>query len=66
MENGKVVQSLLLSNESQYLKHFSSVCQRLWENGVEAAERIHEIEEGVEAEFYNVITDNEKAKPDPY
>jgi two-component system, OmpR family, sensor histidine kinase VicK len=61
MENGKVVQSLLLSNESQYLKHFSSVFQRLWENGVEAAERIHEIEEGVEAEFYNVITDNEKA-----
>ena len=61
MENGKVVQSLLLSNESQYLKHFSSVFQRLWENGIEATERIHEIEEGVEAEFYNVITDNEKA-----
>lgn len=61
MENEKVVQSLLLSNESQYLKHFSSVFQRLWENGVEATERIHEIEEGVEAEFYNVITDNEKA-----
>ena len=61
MENGKVVQSLLLSNESQYLKHFSSVFQRLWKNGVEATERIHEIEEGVEAEFYNVITDNEKA-----
>ena len=61
MENGKVVQSLLLSNESQYLKHFSSVFQRLWENGVEATERIHEMEEGVEAEFYNVITDNEKA-----
>jgi two-component system sensor histidine kinase VicK len=61
MENGKVVQSLLLSNESQYLKHFSSVFQRLWENGIEATERIQEIEEGVEAEFYNVITDNEKA-----
>jgi two-component system, OmpR family, sensor histidine kinase VicK len=61
MENGKVVQSLLLSNESQYLKHFSSVFQRLWENGVEATERIQEIEEGVEAEFYNVITNNEKA-----
>jgi nitrogen-specific signal transduction histidine kinase len=61
MENGKVVQSLLLSNESQYLKHFSSVFQRLWENGIEAAERIQEIKEGVEAEFYTVITDNEKA-----
>jgi two-component system sensor histidine kinase VicK len=61
MEDGKVVQSLLLSNESQYLKHFSSVFQRLWENGIEAIERIQEIEEGIEAEFYKVITDNEKA-----
>jgi two-component system, OmpR family, sensor histidine kinase VicK len=61
MENGKVVQSLLLSNESQYLKHFSSVFQRLWENGIEAADRIREIQEGTEAEFYTVITNNEKA-----
>lgn len=61
MENGKVVQSLLLSNESQYLKHFSSVFQRLWESGIDAADRIQEIEEGIEAEFYEVITDNEKA-----
>jgi two-component system, OmpR family, sensor histidine kinase VicK len=61
MENGKVVQSLLLSNESQYIKHFSSVFQQLWENGIEATDRIQEIEEGIEAEFYKVITDNEKA-----
>jgi two-component system, OmpR family, sensor histidine kinase VicK len=61
METGKVVQSLLLSNESQYIKHFSSVFQRLWESGIEAADRIREIEEGTEAEFYQVITDNEKA-----
>ncbi len=61
METGKVVQSLLLSNESQYIKHFSSVFQRLWENGIEAADRIREIQEGTEAEFYQVITDNEKA-----
>jgi two-component system, OmpR family, sensor histidine kinase VicK len=61
MEKGKVVQSLLLSNESQYLKHFSSVFQQLWENGIEAVDRIKEIEEGIEEEFYEVITDNEKA-----
>jgi signal transduction histidine kinase len=61
MEDGKEVQSLLLSNESQYLKHFSSVFQRLWENGIEAADRIQGIEQGIEAEFYEVITDNEKA-----
>ena len=61
MESGKVVQSLLLSNESQYLKHFSSVFQRLWESGIDAADRIREIEEGTEAEFYEVITDGKKA-----
>jgi two-component system sensor histidine kinase VicK len=61
MENGKVVQSLLLSNESQYLNHFSSVFQRLWESGTDALDRIREIQEGTEAEFYEIITDNEKA-----
>ena len=61
MENGKVVQSLLLSNEPQYLKHFSSVFQQLWDNGIEATDRIQEIDEGIEAEFYKIITDNEKA-----
>ncbi|MPZ06368.1 MAG: hypothetical protein GEU26_08130 [Nitrososphaeraceae archaeon] len=61
MENGKVVQSLLLSNESQYLKHFSSVFQRLWESGIDAVDRIREIQEGTEAEFYEVITDGKKA-----
>jgi two-component system, OmpR family, sensor histidine kinase VicK len=61
MESGKVVQSLLLSNEFQYLKHFSSVFQRLWEGGIDAVDRIREIKEGIEAEFYEVITDNEKA-----
>jgi signal transduction histidine kinase len=61
MEDGKEVQSLLVSNESQYLKHFSSVFQLLWENGIEAADRIKEIEDGTEAEFYEIIPDNEKA-----
>ena len=61
MEDGKEVQSLLVSNESQYLRHFSSVFQLLWENGIEAADRIKEIEDGTEAEFYEIIPDNEKA-----
>jgi hypothetical protein len=34
MENGKIVQSLQLSNESLYLNHFSSVLQRLWESEI--------------------------------
>ena len=36
MEDGKLVQSLLLSNEPHYLKHFASVFQELWGNGIDA------------------------------
>jgi signal transduction histidine kinase len=49
MENGKLVQSLLLSNEPHYLKHFASVFQELWDNGIDAVMRIKEIEEGIES-----------------
>jgi two-component system sensor histidine kinase VicK len=34
----------------------------LWNKSTSADEKIREIEEGVESEFYEVITDNEKAK----
>jgi two-component system, OmpR family, sensor histidine kinase VicK len=49
MENGKLVNSLLLSNEPHYLKHFASVFQELWEKGIDAVMRIKEIEEGIES-----------------
>ena len=47
MEDGKLVQSLLVSNEPSYLKHFSTVFQELWQNGIDALERIKELEEGI-------------------
>ena len=47
MEDGKLVQSLLLSNEPHYLKHFASVFEELWRNSTDAAVRIKEIEEGL-------------------
>jgi two-component system, OmpR family, sensor histidine kinase VicK len=34
----------------------------LWNKSIRADEKIREIEEGIEAEFYEVITDSEKAK----
>jgi signal transduction histidine kinase len=34
----------------------------LWNKSIRADEKIREIEEGIESEFYEVITDNEKAK----
>jgi two-component system, OmpR family, sensor histidine kinase VicK len=61
MEDGKLVQSLLRSNEPHYLKHFSSVFQELWENGIDAAERIKEVEEGIEAAKIEIIRNPEEA-----
>jgi signal transduction histidine kinase len=38
------------------------IFDNLWNKSIGANEKIREIEEGIEAEFYEVITDNEKAK----
>jgi signal transduction histidine kinase len=61
MEDGKLVQSLLLSNEPHYLKHFASVFEELWRNGTDAAVRIKEIEEGIETAKIEIIRDPDEA-----
>ena len=60
MESGKVIQSLLISNEPVYVKHFTSMFEELWKNGIDSDDRIKEIEEGIEPEFLEVINDHEK------
>jgi two-component system, OmpR family, sensor histidine kinase VicK len=52
---GKVVQSLLISDDPQYLKHFSIFFQELWNSGIDARERIREIEEGAEPSKIEII-----------
>jgi two-component system, OmpR family, sensor histidine kinase VicK len=61
MEDGKLVQSLLLSNEPHYLKHFASVFEELWRNSTDAAVRIKEIEEGIETAKIEIIRDPDEA-----
>ena len=61
MEDGKLVQSLLLSNEPHYLTHFASVFDELWRNGPDAAVRIKEIEEGIETAKIEIIRDPDEA-----
>lgn len=51
MEGGRNVQSLLVSNDPLYLKHFSSIFEELWKNGMSALDRIREIEDGIEADI---------------
>jgi two-component system, OmpR family, sensor histidine kinase VicK len=55
MEQGKPVQSLLVSNEPVYVNHFNSVFKELWENGTDAVERIKTIEEGIESTNIKII-----------
>ncbi|MFL6473304.1 MAG: sensor histidine kinase, partial [Nitrososphaeraceae archaeon] len=61
MEGRKKIQSLLISNEPLYIKHFNSLFEELWKNGIDATETIREIEEKVQVEFVDVIADHEKA-----
>jgi hypothetical protein len=46
MEDGKVVQSLLVSNDVAYIKYFAAIFDELWDSGINAIERIKDIEEG--------------------
>jgi hypothetical protein len=61
MEGGNLSQSFLISNEPLYVNHFNSLFEELWKNGIDAKDRIAAIEQGLEPEFLEVITDNEKA-----
>jgi two-component system, OmpR family, sensor histidine kinase VicK len=55
MEQGNIVQSLLISNEPLYVNHFKSIFEELWKNGVDAKSRIRDIEQGVETEGIEII-----------
>ena len=55
MEDGKMVQSLLTSNEPLYIKHFLSVFENLWYSGIDATDRITELEQDIESEGIEII-----------
>ena len=55
MEEGKMVQSLLTSNEPVYIKHFHSIFENLWYSGIDATERIKELEQDIESEGIEII-----------
>ena len=60
-EAGKPAAQIIYSNVKELIDHQKYVFETLWNKTIPAEERICEIEEGIEAEFYEVITDNEKA-----
>ena len=62
IEDGKTVQSLLTSNEPAYMKHFGSIFDGLWKGGIDAVERIRDIEEGVALADIEVIKNPAEAQ----
>ncbi|MGB6592979.1 MAG: hypothetical protein WBE68_15890 [Candidatus Nitrosopolaris sp.] len=62
MEGGKIVQSLLLSNEPAYVSHFYSIFEELWNNGIDARYRIMDIEKGADLADIEVIQSSSRAR----
>jgi two-component system sensor histidine kinase VicK len=62
MEGGKKIQSLLISTEPLYIQHFISIFQELWKNGVDAAERIKDIESDIDLADIEVIPSSARAR----
>jgi hypothetical protein len=51
MEGGNTSQSFLISSEPLYINHFNSLFDELWKNGIDAEDRIKDIEEGVDTDI---------------
>jgi signal transduction histidine kinase len=51
MEGGRRVQSLLISTEPLYVRHFTSLFEEIWRNGIDARHRVKQVEEGVESDI---------------
>jgi len=54
-ETSEMIQNLLVSNEAAYLDHFVSIFEELWKNGIDAADRITDIEEGIDLADIEII-----------
>ena len=62
MEGGKLMEQLLISNEPAYISHYNSVFEELWKNGVDATDRIRDIEQGVDLADIEVIPSSARAQ----
>jgi signal transduction histidine kinase len=48
LEGGSLSSSALFSDDPMYVDHYASVFEDMWTNGIDAREKIKEIEEGIE------------------
>ncbi len=61
MEGGKRVESLLISNDPVYVRHFTSLFEEIWRNGIDAATQIRNLEEGYELANVDVLPNTEES-----
>jgi signal transduction histidine kinase len=62
MEGGRIMESLLVSNEPAYVKHYNSIFEELWKSGIDATDRIRDIEAGVDLADIEVIPSSARAQ----
>ena len=62
MQGGNMIETLLTSNEPVYINHFTSIFNELWNQGVDAIERIRDIEAGVDIADIEVIPNSARAQ----
>ena len=62
MIGGKMSQSFLISNEPLYVNHFNSLFEQLWKDGINAEERIEDIEQGADFVDIEVVPSSTRAQ----
>jgi two-component system, OmpR family, sensor histidine kinase VicK len=60
LEEGKVAAQIMYSNLKELVEEHEYMFDTLWNKAVSAEQRIREIEEGEEREFFDIITDRER------
>jgi signal transduction histidine kinase len=60
MEGGEIAQNLLVSNEAAYINHFASIFEELWKDGIDASDRIRDIEEGIDQANIEIISNSKE------
>ena len=62
LENGRLNNRALFSNEPIYLEHYSSLFDELWMGAADARERIRQIAEGIEEPRMKIIRNREEVR----
>jgi signal transduction histidine kinase len=54
MKDGEMPSSLLITNEPSYVNHYKFIFEELWKKGVDAVDRIRNIEKGIDLAFIEI------------